>query len=80
MVINGLLQLLMLFLRVLFLPLKIITLPVQIGTVLADLVVWFSKGAAVVAFYTHFPFILACVSFCVSVESLYFGHDLIYYW
>ena len=45
MVINGLLQLLMLFLRVLFLPLKIITLPVQIGTVLADLVVWFSKGA-----------------------------------
>lgn len=77
MVINGLLQLLMLFLRVLFTPLKILAIPAEIGALLADIIIWLVKGAGVVAYYTHFPFIMACVTFCCAVEALYFGYKVV---
>lgn len=70
MIVEGLLNLVSLFIGVLLTPIRLAALPDRVLTVIQAGLGYIFNGFAIVAGYTHFDFLLALFAICVAVDAL----------
>lgn len=77
MIINGLLTLLLWFLRLLLLPLKVIPLPEGVETVLVQGIGYLKDGFKILGAYVHLPYLLSLFSFVLTLDLVILGYKAI---
>lgn len=77
MIINGLLTLLLWFLRLLLLPLKVVPLPSGVENVLSTGLSYVISGFEIVGAYTHLPYLLSLFTFVLGFELVILGYKAI---
>lgn len=77
MIVYGLLELLVGFLRVLFLPIKMAVFPVQVSGVILQLIGYLSEGSRVMKTFCDWSYISGLLAFIISMNVFTSGYALI---
>lgn len=77
MIVYGLLELLVAFLRVVFLPIRMITFPAQVSGIILQMIGYISQGARVVKTFCDWSYISLLLAFIISMNAFASGYALI---
>ena len=77
MLIDALLDLLLAVLRVLLTPLRMVVIPETIVTTFDAALVYIWDGFSIVAFYTHYNYIMALFTLCMTVYLVIWSYDIV---
>lgn len=77
MLITALLNLLLAVLRVLLTPLEFVTIPATVLSTFDAALVYIWDGFSIVAFYTHYSYLMGLFTICMYVYMACWGYDLV---
>lgn len=77
MIVYGLLELLVAFLRVVFLPIRMIAFPAQFSGMILQIIGYIAQGARVMKTFCDWSYISLLLAFIISMNAFVAGYSLI---